>query len=137
MPLIFPSHQGLILPVWRKWPDLFNGLAVCVGAAMPDVVDGIVDVYRGSLGQLYGHSLVGLFLFCLPGGLVLTRLIEYFGKRVYKFGAAARPLLRMIGRIGYYIERLNYMPERISRSRKRYLVLSFSICIGTFSHLLE
>ena len=39
MPLAFPSHQGLILPVARRWPAHFDGLALCVGAAMPDVVE--------------------------------------------------------------------------------------------------
>src|SRR4051812_30837926 len=27
MPLAFPSHQGLILPVARRWPAYFDGLA--------------------------------------------------------------------------------------------------------------
>ena len=76
MPLTFPSHQGLILPLVRRWPEHFEPVALCVGAAMPDIVDAAIGFGRGYLGRGYGHSLVGLFLFCLPGGLLITWLTE-------------------------------------------------------------
>jgi len=71
MPFAFPSHQGLIAPLWRRWPRFFDMPALCVGAAMPDVVDGIHGAFQGHLGQGAGHSFLGLFAFCLPGGLIL------------------------------------------------------------------
>ena len=37
MPLTFPAHQGLILPVARRWLGYFDTLALSVGAAMPDI----------------------------------------------------------------------------------------------------
>jgi len=69
MPLAFPSHQGLILPLWRRFPARVDGLALCAGAAMPDIVDGVAWPLRGELGQGPGHSLLGLVLACGPGGL--------------------------------------------------------------------
>lgn len=72
MPVAFPSHQGLILPLWAKWPQHFNGLALCVGAAVPDVVDGVVGAFRGHLGQGVGHSLLGLAVLSVPVGLLVT-----------------------------------------------------------------
>jgi hypothetical protein len=78
MPIAFPSHQGLILPVWAKWPERFNGLSLCVGAAVPDIVDGAIGMFRGHLGQGIGHSLVGLVALSVPVGLVVTGLLRKY-----------------------------------------------------------
>ena len=72
MPLAFPSHQGLILPLWRRFPRAIDGVALCVGAAMPDVVDGLAWGFRGELGQWLGHSLIGIGV-CVPIGLCWYR----------------------------------------------------------------
>ena len=71
MPFAFPSHQGLIAPLWRRWPRAFDIPALSVGAAMPDVVDGLIGAWRGHLGQGLGHSLAGMVFLCVPGGLML------------------------------------------------------------------
>lgn len=81
MPWGFPSHQGLVLPLWARWPKLFHGLALCVGAAVPDIIDGTVGIARGRLGQGIGHSLVGLALLSIPVGLVSTGLIRKAWRR--------------------------------------------------------
>jgi len=71
MPLAFPSHQGLILPLWKKYPNRINGVALCVGAAMPDIIDAIAWPFRGELGQWLGHSLLGVVV-SAPFGLGLA-----------------------------------------------------------------
>jgi len=73
MPLTFPSHQGLILPLWRRFPRRIDGVALCVGAAMPDVLDALTWPFRGELGQWLGHSLLGVVV-SVPFGLALSRL---------------------------------------------------------------
>ena len=75
MPLAFPSHQGLVLPLWRRLPGRIDGVALCVGAAMPDLVDAAAWPFRGELGQGLGHALVGL-LVCTPAGLLLAWLLR-------------------------------------------------------------
>jgi len=67
MPLAFPSHQGLIAPLWRLRPDWFDIPGLFIGAAMPDVIDGVIGAFRGHLGQGLGHSLIALPLLCVPG----------------------------------------------------------------------
>src|SRR4051812_11612735 len=75
MPVAFPSHQGLILPLWRWLPGRLDGVALSVGALAPDVVEVIAwPVHGGELGQGIGHSLIGVVITCLPLGLVLTAL---------------------------------------------------------------
>ncbi|HEY8089355.1 MAG TPA: DUF4184 family protein, partial [Polyangiaceae bacterium] len=82
MPVAFPSHQGLILPLWRRYPRAIDGVALCVGAAMPDVFDAAAWPFRGELGQWMGHSLVGL-LPCVALGLPLLWLVRRFAPHAW------------------------------------------------------
>ena len=47
-----------------------------MGAAAPDIVDGLIGIARGRLGQGHGHSLVGLVALCVPVGLVVNAAIR-------------------------------------------------------------
>ncbi len=135
MPLTFPSHQGLIAPLWRRWPSRFHALGLCIGATVPDAVDGVVSVCRGYLDQSYGHSLFGLFVFCLPTGLLLTWLALLVGDWLAA-RAEARPLTpRCLGRLGQRIRRLHSLPQGASRPMQLAFV-ALSVCVGAFSHLL-
>lgn len=74
MPLTFPSHQGFVLPLklWR--PQWFDGVALAVGAASPDVaylLDG-----SGLPVWPLSHQLLGLVLWCLPVSLPLCWLLR-------------------------------------------------------------
>jgi len=76
MPLAFPSHQGLVLPVCAWFPGRFDAVASCVGAAMPDIVDAAAWPLRGELGQWLGHSLLGVVAACVPVGLAVDALVR-------------------------------------------------------------
>jgi hypothetical protein len=78
VPVAFPSHQGLILPLWRRFPRQIDAVALSVGAAMPDVIDTAAWPIRGQLGQLFGHSLLGVVVACVPVGVALTWLVRRF-----------------------------------------------------------
>lgn len=41
MPLTAPAHQAAVLPLVRRWPGRFDGVALCVGASMPDTRFGL------------------------------------------------------------------------------------------------
>lgn len=74
--MTFPAHQGLILPLARKWPGAFDALALSVGAAMPDITDSVLGfLLNGYFKQWYGHAFIGIFTFDLFGGLLITWLI--------------------------------------------------------------
>jgi hypothetical protein len=112
VPLAFPSHQGLILPLWRWFPRRIDGLALCVGAAMPDIVDAAAWPFRGELGQWLGHSLLGI-LVCAPAGLALTWLTRRITPRAW----AAR------------LDKSGPPSGRVGRA-------ALSAIIGTLSHVL-
>ena len=134
MPATFPSHQGLIAPLWRRWPESFNVLALCIGAGVPDAVDGIAGIFRGHLGQWYGHSLLGLFLLGVPLGLVLTWLTLQFGRGLSALAGPDAARAPRLARIADGIRRLNGMSVHDSRLG-RLLFVSCSVWIGAFSHL--
>jgi len=101
MPLAFPSHPGLVAPLWRRWPRTFDPLALGIGAAVPDVVDGACGVVRGHLGQWYGHSVLGLFLLDVPATLVLVALARAVPwSRIRALPRAPLPTLAFAGWVG-------------------------------------
>jgi hypothetical protein len=123
VPLAFPSHQGLIAPLWRRWPARFQVLGCCVGAAVPDLVDGAYGILRGHLGQAYGHSLVGLLLLCIPTGLALNEAIKGLGRALER--GENRASLRWLARS---IDRWSAAPSRS--------VEVVSVAVGALSHLV-
>jgi hypothetical protein len=134
MPLAFPSHQGLVLPLWRRWPRHFDLLALCVGAAMPDVVDGAIGLARGRLGQSLGHSLAGLVALCLPGGLLVTWLARRVGRRVDRTGLPGRVLRALLRGVP------RAWPPRPAKDLaaigpSRFALTSLSLATGSLSHL--
>ncbi|MFC7241465.1 DUF4184 family protein [Catellatospora aurea] len=74
MPLTFPSHAALPLPLklWR--PRWFDGVALTVGAASPDLAYAL----DGSGLPVFplSHRWPGLFLFCLPVTLAGALLVR-------------------------------------------------------------
>lgn len=134
MPLTFPAHQGLILPVARRWPDYFNALALSVGAAMPDITDSLLGfLINGYFKQWYGHALIGIFTLDLLGGLLITWLIAVFATR---YSNANLPQwLQMFftnapsnsdSAVGGHI---------VHRWRSRLSLWSFSVLVGILSHV--
>lgn len=131
MPMTFPSHQGLIAPLWRRWPGVFDVRALCVGAAMPDVVDAALGLFRGRFHQDIGHSLTGALLLGIPGGVLLWIVVRRLALRMPAWRGASlaaflwnRGWTAMAGGGG----------ARDLRLRAGAILLC--LAIGAFSHLL-
>jgi hypothetical protein len=123
VPLAFPSHQGLIAFLWRRWPRTFDVLACCVGAAVPDVVDGLLGLARAHLGQWLGHGLLGLFALDLPAGLALTLA-----------AAALAARLPPDSKVGAHLRAWG-ATSAAARPGARARILCVSVLAGSFSHL--
>ncbi len=130
MPLAFPSHQGLIAPLWRRWPQYFDVPAMIVGAAMPDVVDGCVGLVRGHLGQAYGHTILGLFLFCVPGGVLLWFLMHALMRQVPRLSGEGWWAATWNRGIQVF---LDAPPAGVFRNH--FGILIWSLTLGAFSHM--
>jgi hypothetical protein len=135
MPLTFPAHQGLILPVVRKWPNYFDALALSVGAAMPDLTDTVLGFsINGYFKQWYGHSLIGTFTLDLLGGLFITWFIAALATRFFKYSDFPQR-----SRTFFTKEPSNddsTADRNISlRWRSRLGLWSFSVLVGILSHV--
>ena len=132
MPMTFPAHQGLILPVVRRWPRSFDALALSVGAAMPDITDSILGFpLNGYFKQWYGHSLLGVFTLDLGLGVSITWLITMLARRLFRNRAVPQRLQP------FFTDPLpGGAPERAGRANRVPLRLwSFSVFIGILSHI--
>jgi membrane-bound metal-dependent hydrolase YbcI (DUF457 family) len=130
MPFAFPSHQGLIAPLWRRWPAAFDVPALCVGAGMPDTVDATRIFWYGHFGQGLGHSLVGLMFLGIPAGLVLWFVLHAAARRLWflsGFGFWGRAW-----NLGLAAFRTGIKPADFSRKWRRVL---WCLGAGGFSHL--
>jgi len=130
--MTFPAHQGLILPVVRRWPNSMDALALSVGAAMPDITDTILGfALNGYFKQWYGHSLIGIFTLDLGAGLLITWLITMFARRVFKDRNVPRRLQAFFTKTP-----ANDDPEGADgKDRVPLRLWSFSVFIGILSHI--
>ena len=135
MPLTFPAHQGLILPMAHKWPDSFDALALSVGAAMPDITDSALGfLINGYFKQWYGHTLVGIFTLDLLGGLLITWLITVFAPRLLKYADLPKGLQALFTKAPPKSD--STTGRNIVHSwRTRFSLRSFSVFVGILSHL--
>jgi hypothetical protein len=67
MPWIAPSHQAPVLPLKLWKPHLFSGLALCLGAAAPD----LEFVLRIDYDWIISHTFAGQIYFTVPLVLLL------------------------------------------------------------------
>ena len=117
-----PTHILAVVPVAHRWasPGVFS--ALCIGSMVPDW-----PLYF-PVGPTYQltHSLPGVFIACLPVGLVITWLFLAVARR--PLFELASPGLRQ--RLAGY---LNSSPERSARG---ILITAVAICVGAATHII-
>jgi hypothetical protein len=119
VPLTFPSHAAAVLPLklWR--PRAFDGIALVVGSASPD----LIYPFAAIIWYPAVHSLAGLFWWCLPVTLLLSWVLRRASPRVAAHLPNAGPFaLRDYGALGGV--------------RHRWYVTLASALIGAVSHLV-
>lgn len=123
MPFGFPSHQGLIAPLYRRWPDRFSVLGLWVGAIVPDIIDGAASLaLRGHPGQWIAHSILGLMIVCVPIGLPITWLVRGLAR------ASSRSSRATPKRLGVWLVGVD--------NAKTWPTEALSVWIGAISHVL-
>ena len=135
MPLTFPAHQGLILPVARKWPSYFDALALSVGAAMPDITDTVLGFsINGYFKQWYGHSLIGAFTLDFIGGLLITWLIAFVAARILRYRKLSQRLQTFFPN-GPSNNDSVAAENLVLRWRSKLSLWTFSMLVGILSHV--
>jgi hypothetical protein len=72
MPLTFPAHQAAVLPLKLWKPQSFDGTALVVAAAAPDLAYPL-----GSWLGRQSHTAIGLLVWAVPVTLVICRLLRW------------------------------------------------------------
>jgi hypothetical protein len=76
MPLTFPSHAAVVVPLWSWRPQWFDLIALVVGSTAPDLAYALHGI--GQQHPVYGtHHWLALFWWSLPAGLLLTVLLRF------------------------------------------------------------
>lgn len=104
--------------------------AMCVGAAMPDVIDGAIGLTQGHLGQTWGHTLIGMVLLCVPFGVPIWFGLHAFARKVPRARGA-----------GFWGRSWNLGNDAIQACRgpaefaRAWPLVLWSLLVGSFSHL--
>jgi hypothetical protein len=120
MPATFPSHAAAAVPFKLLWPRRFDGVALVVGSAAPDMYYAL----NGYVIVPPTHRLAGLLWFALPVTLVATVLIRRSAP-VIAAHLPARPAwlaLRDYGVLG--------------QVRHRWYVTVYSALLGGLTHIV-
>jgi hypothetical protein len=72
MPLTFPSHQALVLPLKARWPKHFDGLALVLGSVAPDLSYAFLPGTR-----IEAHNFTALVTWTLPLSLGLLAIVRH------------------------------------------------------------
>jgi len=117
MPFTF-SHAAAVVPLHRRGLVLS---ALVVGSMAPD----FEYFLRLERTTTISHTVPGLFLFCVPAGLVVLSLFHFLLKR---------PLLALLP--ASHQQRLLPVTHEFSLlPARRFLLILLSLALGTFTHL--
>ena len=116
------SHPAIVLPLKQIWPRWFSLTGLMAGAMAPDLIYFLILIttHRG-----ISHSWTGLFIFCLPAGIVFSFAFHQLFK--YHFiSNLPRPL-------DQFLSGLAESKFRIAGWRGL-MVLAYSVLVGALSH---
>ncbi len=116
------SHPAIVLPLKQFQPNWFSLTGLMAGAMSPDLLYFLLldTTHRG-----WSHSWTGLFVFCLPAGLIFSFAFH----RLFKFHFIAN-LPRPVDR---FLSGLAVKPFKVINGRD-WLILIFSVLVGALSH---
>jgi hypothetical protein len=118
MPLTFPAHQAFVVPLKMWRPSWFDGTALVVGAAAPDL-----SYPLGDWLSRQGHTAVGAVVWGMPASIVICWLIRW---------RAARGVFRQIPNVGG----LRLRSYGVLSSRRPPIITTLlSAALGVASHV--
>ncbi|MCP4138899.1 MAG: DUF4184 family protein [Chloroflexi bacterium] len=118
MPLTI-SHPAATIPLARRGLVLS---ALIIGSLTPDYPYFIPFLHRSG----FSHSIYGLFLFCLPWGLISLALFQL----LLKYPVLSLFPVEHQRRLYSVSKDFSFFPV------KRFLLIAFSILVGAFTHIL-
>ncbi len=121
MPFTF-SHPAIILPLQRIHKQWFSLTSLVIGSLTPDFEYFLRMEIKGEIG----HTLYGLFLFCLPVGIVLTFIFHNIVRNT------------LFDNLPLFFKERFVIFKKFNWNnyfKQNWFVVISSIIIGAFSHL--
>ncbi len=129
MPSSLLSHQGIVLPLKIKYPDKFDGTALCVGSFAPDLA-----FYMPSFATEL-HSLGGL-IFTVPIGLLLVVLLDKALLPMIALLAKKRQFGIFSRLLAYFSFNDLYVLRKKKITSRWFVKATYSVVVGIFTHFL-
>ncbi len=135
MPSSLLSHQGIILPLKAKYPDRFDGTALCVGSFVPDLALIFSHFYPNHISPYVFHSVGGL-IYTIP----ISLLLIVFSKKALFPAIAFLANGRPSGLLNRWLISLGVSQTKALKSNdssSQWLIkTTYSVLIGILSHFL-
>ena len=133
MPNGVVSHQapGLLLKI--KYPNKFDGTALCIGTLVPDL-NALIDLFFPLYFRNITHSFLGQFIYTIPLTLMLTILFcKYIGPLVSNIAKRERKMYKPLKFFG--IDDWDVFKNK-KYDLKFFIVATYSALIGGMTHIL-
>lgn len=129
MPSSVLSHQAPALFLKIKYPNKFDGTALCLSTIIPDLNLLIMPFFPLTHREIT-HSLLGVLLWTVPLTILITII---FSKYLGSFFATIAKGNRVLSYFG--VDDWDYLQKK-RYDRKFYIVATYSAIIGGLTHLL-
>ncbi len=131
-PAIF-SHQGFVLPLKMRSPERFDGTALCVGAAIPDIMILVTKLLNNEYYHYINHSLLA-FIWLVPLTVIFTILLSRY---IMPWISKILPKLGFLEKIGIFFGLDDWYLLKNKKFTTKWLVIAiYSAIIGIASHLM-
>jgi len=136
MPSSILSHQGIVLPLKIKYPERFDGTALCVGSFAPDLAMAVSYFYEINVASYTVFHSVGGLVYVVPISLLL---VVFFDKAFFPAAAflAARKSLGLFSQWLVFFGLDEYHVQKKKKHSLRWFVkATYSVLVGILSHFL-
>lgn len=116
------SHPAIILPFKRLWPNYFSLTGLVAGAMAPDF---IFFLQLTTANRGLSHSWTGLFIFCLPAGILFSLVFHHFFKEEFVNRLPLFLNKRLVWLLGV---------GGIPASIRQWIIFVASVLVGVLSH---
>ncbi|MBD3196750.1 MAG: DUF4184 family protein [Candidatus Lokiarchaeota archaeon] len=133
MPSSIFSHQAPALLIKLKYPNKFDGTALCLSTIIPDLLI-LTNFFIPEDLRSISHSLLGQFIWTLPMTLISTIIFSrYLGPLISRIASVDNFLFKPLAFFG--LDNWNTL-KRKKFNKRFFIIASYSAIIGGLTHLL-
>jgi hypothetical protein len=133
MPNSLVSHQAPGLFLKTKYPNKFDGTALCISAFVPDL-NLLVDFFFEFSVRNFTHSLLGLLIYNIPLTIIITIFFcKYLGPFISRIAKRESRIYSPFRYLG--IDEFDKLNKK-EYNKRFFLIASYSALIGGLTHIL-